>query len=101
MVRLARGMQRVRWEKGDADAPTNSALGTRSLEKVSAMTAQAKSLLDAAHHTIGLSARGSVRVLRVARTIADLDEADRVRETDLAEALSLRFVAEQINNTGR
>jgi magnesium chelatase family protein len=37
-----------------------------------------------------LSARGEARMLRVARTIADLDGSERVRRDDLAAALSLR-----------
>ena len=40
-----------------------------------------------------LSARGYHRILRVARTIADLDGRDAVAASDIAEALSFRIVA--------
>ena len=50
----------------------------------------AAGLLAAGHARYGLSGRGHDRVLRVARTIADLDDAERVEEAHLAEALSLR-----------
>ncbi len=40
-----------------------------------------------------LSARGYHRVLRVARTLADLDESERVRRLHVAEALSYRRIA--------
>jgi magnesium chelatase family protein len=43
-----------------------------------------------------LSARGYHRVLRVARTLADLDGADRIGRVHLAEALSYRVLAEDL-----
>jgi len=43
-----------------------------------------------------LSARGYHRVLRVARTLADLDGVDRVGRVHLAEALSYRALADEI-----
>ena len=43
-----------------------------------------------------LSARGYHRVLRVARTLADLDGADKVGRVHLAEALSYRALADEI-----
>ena len=47
----------------------------------------------AAEH-YGLTARGYHRVLRVARTIADLDHSETVREPHLAEALAYRLTVE-------
>jgi hypothetical protein len=46
--------------------------------------------------TMRLSARGYHRVLRVARTLADLDGADKVGRLHLAEALSYRAMAHKI-----
>jgi magnesium chelatase family protein len=46
--------------------------------------------LDASYDTGTLSARGRLRVLRLAQTIADLDDADIVRSQHLAQALNLR-----------
>ena len=45
-----------------------------------------------------LSARGYHRVLRVARTLADLDGADRIGRLHLAEALSYRALAEDLRH---
>jgi magnesium chelatase family protein len=47
-------------------------------------------LLETLHDRLGLSARGLVRVLKVARTIADLDGAARVRTAHIAEAVQYR-----------
>jgi len=49
-----------------------------------------RALLEAAASRFGMSARACDRSLRVARTIADLDESDAVREPHVAEALALR-----------
>jgi magnesium chelatase family protein len=43
-----------------------------------------------------LSARGYHRVLRVARTLADLDGTERVSRVHLAEALSYRMLADEV-----
>ena len=49
-------------------------------------------LLRAAVHSLGLSARAYTRILRLARTIADLDDSDSLRGEHLAEAISLRVL---------
>ena len=53
-------------------------------------------LLRVAAETMRLSARGYHRVLRVARTLADLDGADKIGRLHLAEALSYRALAEDL-----
>ena len=53
-------------------------------------------LLRDAADAMRLSGRGYHRVLRVARTLADLDGADRIGRLHLAEALSYRALAEDV-----
>ena len=46
--------------------------------------------MSAAFEKLGMSARGHDRILRVARTIADLDQRDEISEADIAQALQFR-----------
>ena len=59
-------------------------------------TARGLALLRDAADAMRLSARGYHRVLRVARTLADLDGADKVGRVHLAEALSYRALADEV-----
>ncbi len=61
------------------------------LDQVAAPDNEGRDLLIRAAEKFGLSARGFHRVLRVARTIADLDHSDAVRRPHVAEALSFRL----------
>jgi magnesium chelatase family protein len=54
------------------------------------LDSEAGSLLALGHERLGLSGRGWDRVIRVARTIADLEGSETVSETQMAEALNLR-----------
>ena len=73
---------------------TNSEAPSAILEEVAKPDAAGLKLLRDAAETMRLSARGYHRVLRVARTLADLDGAERVGRLHLAEALSYRALAE-------
>jgi len=66
------------------------------LETIAQPDAQGLKLLRDAAETMRLSARGYHRVLRVARTLADLDGADTIGRLHLAEALSYRALAEDV-----
>ncbi len=70
----------------------NSRLELSALERVAGLAAAEKSLLQRLMTQLGLSARAYVRLLRVARTLADLDGAERVSAAHLQEAVSLRRV---------
>ena len=54
------------------------------------MDAEAHELLRAAYESMGLSARGYDRTVRVARTIADLDGSENISAAHIAEAIQLR-----------
>lgn len=68
----------------------NHALGNRELERDCALTAGDATLLDRAIDQLSLSARAYHRILRVARTIADLDKQERIANHHLTEAIGYR-----------
>jgi magnesium chelatase family protein len=63
------------------------------LEEIARPDADGKELLGRAADRMGLTARGYHRVMRVARTIADLDGSETVRRPHVAEAISYRLTA--------
>jgi magnesium chelatase family protein len=68
----------------------NARLGGDRLDTITAPDAPGAALLAKAAEAMGLTARAYHRILRVVRTIADLDGADGVRRIHIAEALSAR-----------
>ena len=68
----------------------NAQLDAAGIRKYCPVDDKASALLKAAYDKLGLSARGYDRVLRVARTIADLDGSDVILPQHMAEAIQLR-----------
>jgi magnesium chelatase family protein len=68
----------------------NAVLGSREIESACSLGAEDQALLERAVDRLGLSARAYHRVLKVARTIADLDGAIDIATPHLAEALGYR-----------
>ena len=94
-VAAARAIQLKRY--GAAGLPhirTNAEAPASLLDTTAQPDTQGLKLLRDASETMRLSARGYHRVLRVARTLADLDGADKIGRLHLAEALSYRALAE-------
>ncbi len=90
-VSTARVIQRERFVKlGLEGLRTNAQLDGMLLEEVSRPDQQGLSLLQDAANAMNLSARGYHRVLRLARTLADLDGLDMVTRLNVAEAVSYR-----------
>ncbi|HVV78560.1 MAG TPA: YifB family Mg chelatase-like AAA ATPase [Pseudolabrys sp.] len=75
---------------------TNAEASGAVLEEIAKLDSSGTKLLRDAADAMRLSARGYHRVLRVARTLADLDGADNVGRIHLAEALSYRALADEI-----
>jgi magnesium chelatase family protein len=71
-------------------ARCNGDLGPAHLRLLCPLEAAARKALFAAHERLRLSVRGHDRVLRVARTIADLDGRDVISRSDVAEAVAYR-----------
>lgn len=90
-VAAARALQTERFE--GMGLRTNSELEGQLLNDIATPDAEGRDLLTKAAERLGLSARGYHRVLKVARTIADLDHSDDVRRPHVAEALSYRVVS--------
>ncbi|NBB13769.1 YifB family Mg chelatase-like AAA ATPase [Caulobacter sp. SLTY] len=92
-VAAARALQAERAEKAGADAPTlNSRADGDFLEKALDLDPAARALMSRAAEAGRLTARGWTRTLRLARTIADLDQAPSVKRIHVAEALVYRRV---------
>ncbi len=89
-VARARRLQAERYAEEGAAVRINAAADGKLLERVATPDAAGKALLDQAAEKLRLSARGYHRVLRLARTIADLDGADTVGRPHIAEAASYR-----------
>jgi magnesium chelatase family protein len=96
-VARARTMQSERFAaRGVAGVTTNALCPTAMIEEVAAPDDAGLSLLRDASEKLGFSARAYHRVLKVARTLADLDEAERVGRIHLAEAISYRMAGERL-----
>ncbi len=90
-VAAARAAQAARFaERRGPALPCNAALDAAALRRDCRLDAPGQSLLDRAFEKLGLSARALTRILKVARTIADLAGSDTIRSAHLAEAIQYR-----------
>ncbi len=89
-VAQARMVQQQRFEGRD-DIRVNADAEGHVLEEIATPDTEGRALLVKIAERFGLSARGYHRVLRVARTIADLEGSDDVRKPHVAEAVSYRL----------
>ena len=87
-VDRARAIQAKRFV-GDP-IPLNGRMAPRQIRKHCALDDEARSMLGTAMADLGLSARAHDRILRVARTIADLADSPNITPNHLAEAIGYR-----------
>lgn len=84
----ARKIQIKRYE--GLEIYSNSGLTPKLIEKYCKVDQKGKKLLDNAFEKLGLSARAYDRILKVARTIADLENEENISHRHLAEAIQYR-----------
>lgn len=75
---------------GRSGVYANAHMTPRDVHEMCVIDAESEQLLRAAIQRLGLSARAYHRVLRLARTIADLEGADRIGAVHIAEAIQYR-----------
>ena len=88
-VTAAREYARERMS-GEKGIFCNAQLGAAEIVKYCKMTDAASALLKSAYDRMGMSVRGYDRIMRVARTIADLDRSDLIDAKHVAEAIQYR-----------
>ena len=86
----AREFASNRMKKLDCKPKANANLDAAEIRKFCPMDDSASMILQSAYDNLGFSARGYDRILRVARTIADLDKSEIIQAQHIAEAIQLR-----------
>ena len=94
-ARILRARARQRERFRNTTVRVNAEMTPRQLRRFCPPPAEGERLLAAAMTRLGLSARGHDRVVKVARTIADLEDADGLRAEHLAEAIQYRGLDRQ------
>lgn len=89
-VLQARERQRQRFASAREKIYSNAQMGTRQIRAFCELGADAEKLLERAMQQQGLTARAHDRILKVARTIADLEGAESVTVPHIAEAIQYR-----------
>ena len=91
-VEEAREIQRARFLAGEVSALTNAHLQQRDLERVCKLDSEGRRRLEDAVDQLGLSARVYSKILRVARTIADLEGKTAISPDHISEAVCARLL---------
>jgi magnesium chelatase family protein len=95
-VMSARAIQEERFP--DSSTRANSRMTTREIRRHCGLDAAGTSVLRNSLNELGLSARAHDKVLRVARTIADLDDQDRIAVHHIQEAINYRMLDRSLWN---
>ena len=95
-VDAARARQHRRF--GPDSAMCNARMGPEEMRRYCVLSDESAALMKQAFETMGLTARSYDRILRVARTIADLEGAENIEATHIAEAIQYRTYDFRENN---
>ena len=88
-VNAARELQRKRYE--GTGLSCNAHIGSKQIEKYCSLSPDCEKLMRDAYTRLAMTARSYDRILRVAKTISDLDGAENIAVTHLAEAIQYRM----------
>jgi magnesium chelatase family protein len=89
-VERAREIQKNRFKKFGKDMTTNSEMNVKDLGNMVPLSGKVRDLLDDSAEHLGLSARAYHRVIKIARTIADLENSPNIEENHILEAIQYR-----------
>ncbi len=89
-VENARRIQKDRFKKLGRNISTNSEMNVKDLSTVVELSKEVRDLLDSSAERLALSARAYHRVIKLARTIADLENSVDVKANHILEAIQYR-----------
>jgi len=93
-VEAARACQRQRMSSDQICC--NAQMGAAEIEKYCALNPAGSAMMRTAIQRCGFSARAYIRTLKVARTIADLEQSDQIQEQHLSEAIQYRVLDREL-----
>lgn len=91
-VKHVRDIQTERFKSSVKPILTNAEMSNADIKKFCQIDQESQNLMEIAFLKLGLSARASYRILRVARTIADLDNSEKIEAKHIAEAIQYRSI---------
>ena len=94
-VKEARAVQAARFKKGKIHC--NAQMNSRQIKRHCVIDAESGALLEKAMEQFGLSARAHSRILKISRTIADLDGSENIQSSHVAEAIQYRTLDRKIS----
>ncbi|RKD34422.1 YifB family Mg chelatase-like AAA ATPase [Thermohalobacter berrensis] len=97
-VNRARKIQLERYSKEEKNIYSNAQLGAKSINKYCKLDKECKELIKTAFDTLGLSARAYNKILKISRTIADLENSEQIKKHHLAEAIQFRSLDRKFNS---
>lgn len=91
IVTDARKIQEKRFRENGVKIFSNSSMGIRDIEKFCILDSKAKNMLNMAMQKFSMSARSYNKILKVSRTIADIENKEVIEISHITEALQYRF----------